>query len=304
MSSVNMRVNICGVDFENPLIAASGTFGFGREYAEFYPLSEIGGVSTKGLTLLKKEGNPTPRIAEAPSGMLNAVGLQNPGVERFIKDDLEWLKAQGTRVIANIAGSTEDDYIKMAERLNGLVDMIELNISCPNVKEGGVAFGIYPDSVRRITEKVKGFCGKTPLMVKLSPNTASIAKNAIAAQEGGADCISLINTLTGMAIDIKKRKPIIANVTGGLSGAAIKPVALRMVYEAYRSVDIPIIGMGGIMNHTDVIEFMLAGASAVQIGSANIYDPMAMKSIKDDLKKYLEENSISDINSLVGALRV
>lgn len=298
----DLKVTICGVEFSNPLIAASGTFGFGREYAEFFPLDAIGGVSTKGLTLAPRAGNPTPRIAETPSGILNAVGLQNPGVERFISEDLAWLKSTGTKVIANIAGSRTEDYEQMAERLDGLVDMLELNISCPNVKEGGIAFGIYPETVRQISRAVKNHCKKTPLIVKLSPNVASVRDNAVAAEEGGADCISLVNTFTGMAIDVRRRKPIIANVTGGLSGPAIRPIALRMVYEASKAVKIPVIGMGGIASAEDVVAFMLAGASAVQVGTANISDPLAMPKIAADLEKYLIQNRIEAVRELTGGL--
>ncbi len=298
----NLKVIVCGVEFSNPLIAASGTYGFGREYAEFYPLSKIGGVSTKGLTLKYRAGNPTPRIAETPSGILNAVGLQNPGVDSFIENDLQWLKETGTKVVANIAGSSLDDYVNMAKKLDGLVDMLEMNISCPNVKEGGIAFGIYPDSVKTVTSAVKNAISKTPLIVKLSPNVASIKENALAAEEAGADCISLVNTFTGMAIDVKRRRPILANVTGGLSGPAIKPIALRMVYEASKAVKIPVIGMGGIMTAEDVIAFMLCGARAVQVGTANISNPMAMAKIAVDLENYLIENGISDVNELVGGL--
>lgn len=300
---MNLSVNVAGVQFENPLIAASGTFGFGREYQEYYDISELGGVSTKGTTLLPREGNPTPRIAETTAGILNAVGLQNPGVEAFLKEDLAWLKSK-TRAIANIAGSSVEDYEKMAATLNGLVDMVEMNISCPNVKEGGVAFGIYPDSIENITRKVKAQLPDTPLIVKLSPNVASIRDNARAAEQGGADVISLVNTFTGMAIDLKRRRPLLANVTGGLSGAAIKPIALRMVYEAAHAVKIPVIGMGGITTGTDVVEFLLAGAVAVQVGSANLYEPTAMLRIKKELIDYMQQNKIEDVNSLVNALNI
>ncbi len=303
MNRPSMSVNICGVELVNPVIAASGTFGFGREYSEFFSLDILGGISTKGMTLQSKAGNPTPRIAETASGMLNAVGLQNPGVEAFLKKDLPYLKASGTRIIANIAGNTEEDYQNMAARLSGKVDMLEMNISCPNVKEGGIAFGIYPDSVYNITKAVKPYCGNTPLIVKLSPNVASISDNAKAAEAGGADCISLINTLSGMSVDIKQRKPILANITGGLSGPAIKPVALRMVWEAAKAVKLPIIGMGGIMSAEDAIEFLLVGASAVQIGTASISNPLAIPNIIAGLEKYLVENKIEDIRTLTGALR-
>ncbi len=301
---VKLGVNICGVEFKNPIIAASGTYGFGREYNEFYPISILGGISTKGTTLKPRLGNPTPRIAETPSGILNAVGLQNPGVEHFIEYDLPFLKESGTKIIANVAGSTLSDYEEIAERLDGLVDMIELNISCPNVKEGGVAFGIKPESVQNVTEKVKAKLLKTPLMVKLSPNVASISDNARAAENGGADCISLINTLTGMAIDLEKRKPILANITGGMSGPAVKPVALRMVYEAAKAVNIPVIGLGGISNYRDVLEFMLVGAAAVQVGTANFTNPMVIPEILQGLEEYMIKNGINDINDIVGKINV
>lgn len=301
---MNIQVEICGVTFQNPLIAASGTFGFGREYAELYPLSEIGGISTKGLTREKRDGNPTPRIAECTAGMLNAVGLQNPGVERFLAEDLAWLKAQGTVVIANIAGSVEEDYVAMAKRLDGKVDMLELNISCPNVKCGGIAFGIYPESIEAITRAVKQECKKTPLIVKLSPNVASIPLNAKAAERGGADAISLVNTFTGLAIDLKRRRPIIANVTGGVSGRAIKPIALRMVWEAANAVTIPVIGMGGIATGEDVLEFMTVGARAVQIGSENIFDPMAMPRIKREMIAAMQRLGIEDVNDIVNTLQL
>lgn len=295
-------VALCGVELKNPFMTASGTFGFGREYNKLYPVSMLGAVCTKGLTLLPREGNPTPRIAETPSGILNSVGLQNPGVERFIDEDLSWLKKQ-TVVVANIAGNTTDEYCRMAKKLDGKVDFIELNISCPNVKEGGVAFGIYPESIENITKAVKKYCNNTPLMVKLSPNTASIKENAKAAQRGGADCISLINTVTGMAIDLKTKRPILANITGGLSGPAVKPIALRMVYEAFSAVSIPVIGIGGIMDNTDAAEFMLAGATAVQVGSANIFNPSCMPKIIENFNNYLENEQIT-AKDLIGGLIV
>ena len=259
----NLSVNICGVQLKNPVIAASGTFGFGREFNELYDIGTLGGVSTKGLTLEPRLGNPVPRIAESRGVILNAVGLQNPGVEHFIECDLEWLKNTGTCVIANVAGKTLDDYYGICAKLDGKVDMIELNISCPNVKSGGMAFGIKPESVEAVTAAAKKFLKTTPLIVKLSPNVESIAENAKAAERGGADAISLINTLTGMAIDIERRRPIIANNTGGVSGAGVKPIAVRMTYEASQAVKIPVIGMGGITCAEDAIEFLMAGATAV-----------------------------------------
>ena len=275
----DLRVNVCGVPFKNPVIAASGTFGFGKEFNEIYDISVLGGISTKGLTLEPRLGNPTPRIAEGYGVILNAVGLQNPGVEEFIRDDLPFLRGKDTVVIANVAGRTIDDYAGICARLDGLVDMIELNISCPNVKCGGMAFGIRPESVKEVTRAAKGALKKTPLIVKLSPNVESIAANALAAQEGGADCLSLINTLTGMVVDIERRRPLIANNTGGVSGAGIRPIAVRMVWEVCRAVSVPVIGMGGITCAEDALEFIIAGASAVQVGTANFTDTLAMPRI-------------------------
>ena len=301
---MNTVVKICGVEFKNPVLAASGTFGFGREYNEFYDIGILGGICTKGTTIRPRSGNPTPRIAETSGGVLNAIGLQNPGVDAFLRQDLPFLREKDIVVIANIAGATVEDYLAVAAKLDGQVDMIELNISCPNVKEGGVAFGIRPESVKSITGKVKSVLRHTPLIVKLSPNVESIAANALAAEEGGADAISLVNTFTGMAINIATRRPLLANVTGGLSGACIKPVALRMVYEAKQAVKIPVIGMGGITKWQDVVEFMLAGASLVQVGTANFSDPMAMPKIIFGLESYLEKNGIEDVSSLTGALKI
>lgn len=300
----DLSVEICGVRLKNPVIAASGTFGFGREYNEIYDISKIGGVSTKGMTLLPREGNPVPRIAEGRSVILNAVGLQNPGVEHFIKYDLGFLKSKGVAIIANVAGKTLDEYGEICAKLNGLVDMVELNISCPNVKAGGMAFGIKPESIKEVTRVSKSGLTKTPLIVKLSPNVESIPVNAQAAQSGGADCISLINTLTGMAIDIEKRRPIIANNTGGVSGAGIKPIALRMVYEAAHSVEIPVIGMGGITSGADAIEFMMAGACAVQVGTANFTDLNAMPRIIDEMNVWLDRHGISSVNEIVNTLKL
>ncbi len=300
----NLQVTICGVPFQNPVIAASGTFGFGREFHELYDIGKIGGVSTKGLTLEPRLGNPVPRIAESRGVILNAVGLQNPGVEHFIENDLEWLKSTGTTVIANVAGKTLEDYQKICARLDGLVDMIELNISCPNVKSGGMAFGIKPETVEEVTKVAKGGLQKTPLIVKLSPNVESIAENAKAAERGGADCISLINTLTGMAIDIERRRPIIANNTGGVSGAGVKPIAVRMVYEASQAVQIPVIGMGGITCAEDAIEFLMAGATAVQVGTANFTDPYAMPKIVKGLNEWCDKRGVKNVSELTGVLQL
>lgn len=299
----DLRVNIAGVPFENPLIAASGTFGFGHEYQEFYPLSTLGGISCKGITLKERPGNPPPRIAEAPGGMLNAVGLQNPGVDHFIDHDLPWLKQQGTVVIANIAGNTPEDYCAMAEKLSDTdVDMIELNISCPNVKQGGVQFGTSCAGVGGITEAVRKYC-KKPLMVKLSPNVADIGEIAAAAEAAGADAISMINTLTGMRIDIRTRRPIIRNNTGGMSGPALLPIAVRMVWQASQRVKIPIVGMGGISKWEDAVEMLLAGASALQIGTVFFTDPYAPVKILDGLNRYLDEQNIKSVTELTGGIQ-
>ena len=299
---IDLSVELCGVRLKNPLIAASGTYGFGEEYGAFYDVGILGGISSKGLTPLPREGNPPARVAEAPSGMMNAVGLQNPGIDHFVEHILPRMKKLGTVVIANVAGSSVEDYALMTEKLAGTdVDMIEMNISCPNVKEGGVAFGVLPEMVEKVTAAAKKNC-KQPLIVKLTPNVSCIADNARAAEAGGADAISLINTLTGMAIDPVTRRFIIKNRTGGLSGPAVKPVALRMVNEASRAVKIPVVGMGGIMTGRDVVEFMLAGATAVMVGSANIFDPMAMPRILGELTAFLEEQNIEQVRSLTGAL--
>lgn len=299
-----LSVKVCGVTLKNPVIAASGTFGFGREYNEIYDISEIGGISTKGMTLEPRLGNPVPRIAEGKSVILNAVGLQNPGVDHFLKEDLRFLKEKGIAIVANVAGKSFDDYGEICAKLDGLVDFVELNISCPNVKAGGMAFGIKPESIKEVTRVAKSSLKKTPLMVKLSPNVESIPVNAKAAQSGGADCISLINTLTGMVIDIERRRPVIANNTGGVSGAGIKPVAVRMVYEAAHAVDIPVIGMGGITCGKDVIEFMMAGAKAVQVGTANFTDANAMPRIISETNDWLDAHGIKDINEIVDTLQL
>jgi dihydroorotate dehydrogenase (NAD+) catalytic subunit len=302
---MNMEVNIAGLSLKNPVVAASGTFGFGKEYGQFYDIAALGGICTKAITLHARNGNPPPRIAQTAGGILNSVGLQNPGIAAFLAQHAPFLEGIGSIIIANVAGNTEDDYVQcaMLAASSAAVDMVELNISCPNVKAGGMAFGIEPKSVERITSAVRRHCSK-PLMVKLSPNTAYIADNARAAEAAGADAISLINTLTGMAIDLRRRRPVLGNVVGGLSGAAVKPVALKMVFDAYHAVKIPIMGIGGAMCAADVLEFMLAGAAAVQVGTATIYDPMAAFNIVQELPKLLSELQISDINSMVGALEV
>ena len=299
----DLTVNIAGVEFKNPVITASGTFGFGREYSEFYPLREIGGLSCKGITLKPRMGNPPPRIAETPSGILNAVGLQNPGVDHFIERDLPWLKEQETVVIANIAGNTPEEYAQMAEKLSeSSVDMIEMNISCPNVKHGGVQFGTSCQSVGAITREVRAHC-KKPLMVKLSPNVSDIAEIARAAESEGADALSLINTLTGMRIDINTRRPIIRNNTGGLSGPAVFPVAVRMVWQTAGAVKIPVVGMGGISTWRDAVEMMPAGASAIQVGTALFSDPYAPLKIKEGLNRYLDDQGIASVTELAGMVK-
>ncbi|MDR2091492.1 MAG: dihydroorotate dehydrogenase [Clostridiales bacterium] len=298
-----LAVNICGVDFKNPVIAASGTFSFGFEFSKLFDIDRLGGIAVKALTREKRDGNPGPRIVETYGGILNSVGLQNPGIDVFIKNMTPFLETKKTVVIANIAGSEEADYCYMAERLSdvGRVSIIELNISCPNVKKGGMAFGIHPSDITSITKAVKRY-SKKPLMVKLSPNAADIAANAKAAEDGGADAVSLINTITGMAVNAETRRPVLKNITGGLSGPAIKPIALRMVWQAYNAVKIPVVGMGGIMNAADAVEFMLCGASAVQVGTANFVNPLNSVSIVEGLKKYVEKNKLRNISDIKGQL--
>lgn len=298
MSKLN--INLCGVEFKNPVIAASGTFGYGMEYNEFYPVSKLGGISCKGTTLAERLGNPAPRIAETPSGMLNSVGLQNPGIDAFLSTYLPWVKAQGTVAIANIAGNTVEDYCEIAERIHDSdVDMVELNISCPNVKHGGVNFGTSCDSVAHVTEEVKKRCGK-PLMVKLTPNVTNIGDIAAAAEAAGADMLSLINTLTGMRINIQTRRPILHNNTGGMSGPAVFPIAVKMVREVYKRVSVPIIGMGGISTWEDAVEMMIAGATAIQVGTANFKDPFACIKIIEGLEEYADKCNLGHITDLVG----
>ena len=300
----NMEVAICGIKFKNPVIAASGTFGFGSEHAGYIYLNRIGGIAVKGLTLEPKKGNQPPRIAETPSGMLNSVGLQNPGVDYFIEHQLPRLKGYDTRIIVNINGNTEEEYCMMAEKLQGKpVDMLELNISCPNVKQGGMAFGTDPDTVYNVTKSVRAHAGQ-PVLVKLTPNVTDIREIAIAVEEGGGDGISLINTVLGMAVDAKSRKPILANVVGGLSGPAIKPIALRMVWEVSKVVGIPIVGMGGIATGEDAVEFLLAGAAAVGVGTANLISPTACIDIVNQIEEYMRINGVEDINELTGGLIV
>ena len=289
---MDLSVNIAGVTLKNPIITASGTCGFGREMNEIFPISELGALAGKGMTLLPKEGNDTPRIAETPSGMLNAVGLQNPGVDYYIEHELPFMKQAGATVIANIAGSTIEDYVEIAKRISPTdTDMVEMNISCPNVKNGGLAFGTDAKIITEITRRVKDVL-RQPLIVKLSPNVTSITDMALAAESAGADAVSLINTLLGMRIDIKTGKPILANTFGGLSGPAVLPVAIRMVYQVSHAIKIPVIGMGGIMSAENVLEFMYAGASAVMVGTASLIDPAAPYKILKDYEKLIESRNM------------
>lgn len=301
MSNPNLSVDLNGLVLHNPITVASGTFGFGREYGEYVDLNNIGGIMVKGLTLKPRAGNPSPRVAETPMGMLNSVGLQNPGIEYFIEHEIPFLRQFKTKIIANINGTNIEEYCEMAEITSKAdVDSLELNISCPNVKAGGLAFGTDPNMVYKVTKAVREASGNKHLIVKLSPNVTDIKSIALAAEEAGADCLSMINTLTGMVIDIDSRKPILARGIGGLSGPAVKPVAVRMVYETAGVVNIPIIGMGGISTYKDAVEFILAGSNAISIGTANFVDPTTCQRVLDDLTSYLKSHNISDINDLVG----
>lgn len=298
---MNTMVNLAGITLKNPVMTASGTFGSGQEFAEFVDLNRLGAVVTKGVASVPWAGNPTPRIAETYGGMLNAVGLQNPGIDVFVERDIPFLAKYDTRIIVNVCGRTTEDYCEVADRLASQpVDMLEINISCPNVEEGGIAFGQNAGSVEAITRAVKKHA-KQPIIMKLSPNVTDIAEMAKAAEAGGADALSLINTITGMKIDIHSRKFALANKTGGLSGPAIHPVAVRMVYQAAQAVKIPIIGMGGIMTAEDAIEMILAGASAVSVGTANFRNPQVTMEIVQGIRDYMEEYGVEDINDLVGA---
>ena len=299
----NMKVEIAGVEFQNPVTVASGTFGSGAEYAEFVDLNRLGAVTTKGVANIPWAGNPTPRIAEVYGGMLNAIGLQNPGIDVFAKRDVPFLRKYNTKIIVNVCGKTTEDYIDVVEKLGDVdVDMLEINISCPNVKEGGIAFGQDPKAVEAITKAVKSHA-KQPVRMKLSPNVTDITEMAKAAQAGGADALSLINTLTGMKIDIQRRTFAVANRTGGFSGPAIKPVAVRMVYQVAQAVQIPIVGMGGISCWEDAIEFLLAGATMVSVGTANFYNPNVTMEVVDGIEKYLLDHQISDVRELIGAVK-
>ena len=297
-----LKVNINGVDFKNPVIAASGTFGFGAEYNNFYDVGMLGGISSKGLTINPKEGNTGMRVVETPSGMMNSVGLQNPGVDAFIENEIPRMKELGTNIIANVGGGCFEDYAEAIEKLNNTsIQMIELNISCPNVKCGGMAYGIKADVAHDFVKEIKKI-SKKPLMVKLSPNAENIVEMALKCEEAGADSLSLINTLKGLAVDIYKRKPVFDNVYAGVSGPAVKPVALRMVHEVSKAVEIPVIGLGGIASGKDAIEFMMAGASAVQIGTINFANPRAGKEIIEEIEEFLISQGIKDINEIVGIL--
>lgn len=296
------KVKIAGVEFKNPVIAASGTFGFGKEFSEYLDLNKLGGISSKGLTLRRNLGNKGIRIYETPSGIMNSIGLQNPGIEYFVKEELPFMKKYNTVTIANLGGHSIDDYIKGAEILDSTQsDMIELNISCPNVKDGGMAFGTDPCKAREVIKKVRDIT-KKPLIVKLSPNVGSIAEFAKIAEDEGADSISLINTINALAVDVKNKKAVFSNKTAGLSGPAIKPIALRMVYEASQAVKIPVIGMGGIMDYKDALEFIMAGATAIQVGTANFIDYKAMENIIDGIEKYMEEENLSSLEEIRGII--
>ena len=300
---MNTKVNLAGVELKNPVMTASGTFGSGAEYSEFVDLNELGAVVTKGVANVPWPGNPTPRIAETYGGMLNAIGLQNPGIDVFCKRDIPFLKQFDTKIIVNVCGKSTEDYCEVVERLaDEPVDLLEINISRPNVKEGGIAFGQNPKAVEAITKEVKKYA-KQPVIMKLSPNVTDITEMARAAEAGGADILSLINTLTGMKIDINRRTFALANKTGGMSGPCVKPVAVRMVYQVAQTVNVPIIGMGGISNAEDALEFILAGATAVSIGTANFANPYATVETVKGIEEYLKKNQIDDINTLIGAVK-
>lgn len=301
MVNNSLELDICGVKFKNPIITASGTFGYGLEYARFIDINELGGISVKGISLNEVPGNKMPRIMETTSGMLNAIGLQNVGVEQFVKEKLPFLRKYDTKIIVNFWGKTVEEYVEVAGILDKEdIDMLEMNISCPNIKEGGIAFGTDPKMTSKVISETKKVISKKPLVVKLSPNVTDIKLFGKVAEDSGADAISAINTLLGMAINIETKKPYISNITGGLSGPAIKPVAVRMVHELYKTVKIPIIGIGGIMNYKDVVEFYLAGASAVQIGTANFVNPEIPIEIIKDLQKYVINKTINNIIELKG----
>ncbi len=298
----NMSVNLAGVTLKNPVMTASGTFGSGAEYSEFVDLNNLGAVVTKGVANVPWSGNPTPRVAETTGGMLNAIGLQNPGIDVFCERDIPFLKKYDTKIIVNVCGRTTEDYCEVVERLaNEPVDMLEINVSCPNVKEGGIAFGQNPKALEAITKEVKKYA-RQPVIMKLSPNVTDITEMARAAEAGGADVVSLINTITGMKIDINRRTFALANKTGGMSGPAVKPVAVRMVYQVANAVKIPIIGMGGIASAEDALEFIMAGATAVSVGTANFINPYTTQEVVDGMAAFLERQKVEDINELIGCV--
>ena len=303
MSKVNMSVDIAGVHFNNPVTVASGTFGSGMEYGEYVDLNRLGAVTTKGVANVAWPGNPTPRIAETYGGMINAIGLQNPGIDTFLSRDIPFLKQFDTRIVVNVCGKTKEDYIDAVEKLSDApVDMLEINISCPNVKEGGIAFGQKADMAEDITRAVKKV-SKHPVIMKLSPNVTDITEMAKAVEAGGADAVSLINTITGMKIDINRRTFAVANKTGGLSGPAIKPVAVRMVYQTANAVKIPVIGMGGIASAEDALEFIMAGATMVSVGTANFNDPLTTIKVIDGIESFMEQKNITDIHEIIGCVK-
>lgn len=299
----DMTVNLAGIALRNPVMTASGTFGYGEEFAEYVDLETIGAFVTKGLSLKPRAGNPTPRIVETPGGMLNAIGLQNVGIDAFIQKKVPFLRSVNTPAIANFFGNTIEEYAELAGRLDQIPEVagLEVNISCPNVKQGGIVFGTDPDCAASVVKACRAVTKKT-LIVKLSPNVTDVVAMARACVDAGADCLSLINTLTGMAIDLNRRRPVLANITGGFSGPAIKPIALRMVWQVAKAVKVPIIGIGGIMNATDALEFILAGATAVQVGTASFINPGAAQQIAVEMESWLVENGVADIKSLIGAL--
>ena len=300
---MNMSVNIAGVELKNPITVASGTFGSGMEYSEFVDLNRLGAVTTKGVAIIPWPGNPTPRIAETYGGMMNAIGLQNPGIDVFVNRDISFLKKYDTKIIVNVCGKSEDDYVECVRRLADVdVDLLEINVSCPNVKEGGIAFGQDPKALYSITEKVKAVA-KQPVIMKLSPNVTDITEMAKAAEAAGSDAVSLINTLTGMKIDVNRRTFAVANKTAGVSGPAIHTIAVRMVYQVANAVNIPIIGMGGVATTEDALEMIMAGASAVAVGTANFNNPYVTVEIIDGIKEYMEKNGIEDINELIGCVK-
>ena len=301
----NLKVNIGKLQMKNPVMTASGTFGYGEEFADFIDIARIGGIIVKGTTLHNREGNPYPRMAETPSGMLNAVGLQNKGVHYFTEHIYPRIKDVQTNMIVNVSGSAIEDYMETAQIINELdkISAIELNISCPNVKQGGMAFGVTSKGAEEVVKAVRSVYKKT-LIVKLSPNVTNITEIALAAEAGGADSISLINTLLGMAIDAERRRPVLSTITGGLSGAAVKPIALRMVWQVARAVNIPVIGLGGIMNWKDAVEFLLAGATAIQIGTANFIDPEVTIKVIDGINNYLDRHKFESVDEIIGALEV